>query len=138
MLYKSLKGNLLISFSVALTVLYSSSAVASDPLLTLKNLERERARFLQAALNSSLEQPQKEQLLMKKTRHLIDMERMVIRDERLASSGESEVTDAFTNYEMTFVVHAAAEKKTTPLAHWIDSIGLSSNALQDAEIGYRR
>ncbi len=116
-------------------VICSTAALASDPLLSLKNLERERAAFLDKALSQSLDQ---QQLAAKKLRQLSDMERMVIRDDRLVEKNSALVSNAFNNFELTFLVHASAENNATVLSHWLEQVGVSNQAVLSTKLGYRK
>ena len=116
----------------------SSLAMASDPLLSLKNLERERAAFLDNALSSSEDGEAQHSSTKNKLRQLSDMERMVIRDDRLVQQNSILVSNAFSQFELTFLVHASAEKNATVLSHWLEEVGFSNQAILTATPGYRK
>ena len=72
-----------------------------------------------------------------KQRQLADMERMVLRDERLLNSDSKIIKRAFGNYDMTFLVHAGAEKEVSAMQQWMLSTNLSNAQIMDTTAGYR-
>ncbi|GLR69748.1 hypothetical protein [Agaribacter marinus] len=126
----------------AITILIGAScafnASAKDTLLSLKNLERQRASFIQEMLSAKSDLDTKEKSLMQRQHQLIDMERMVIRDERLSQQNDYLVHRAFSDFDMTFLVHASAEEQKQPIQHWLDSVGFSSTAIINAQPGFRK
>lgn len=118
--------------------IFSLSATAADPLLSLKNLERERAAYLDKVLSQTQDSEQQHASAVNKLRQLSDMERMVIRDDRLVEQNSTLVSNAFSNFELTFLVHASAEKEATVLSHWLEQIGYSSEAVLSSKPGFRK
>lgn len=106
--------------------------------LSLQNLERERAALIQDLLSPSLGIEQRQQQLKKRQRHLTDMERMVMRDERLLSSSSVLVKNAFDQYELTFLVHAGAEQKRSAGEQWLATMNISNDAILAAQVGFRK
>ena len=126
------------SFLFVGAVCVSNMASAADKTLSLKNLERERAAMIQDLLNPKLSLDQRLQQLAKRQRHLTDMERMVMRDERLMASKSRLVKQAFENYESTFLVHAGAEQKRSASEQWLANIKLSNKEVLNAKAGFRK
>jgi hypothetical protein len=124
------------------TVTLAASKVNGHQLtkdtLSLQNLERERAALIQDFLSLTLDIQQRQQQLVKRQRQLSDMERMVMRDERLLSSGSPFVKQAFSQYELTFLVHAGAENKQSASEHWLKSINVSNDAILNTKTGFRK
>ena len=88
------------------------SATASLPAFagTLENLERERAIALGTLLDANLQPGEREsQMSIARTR-LVDLERMVMRDDSLSGKNTPEVRNVFENYDLTFLVHASVER----------------------------
>jgi hypothetical protein len=106
--------------------------------LSLQNLERERAALIEDILSPGLDVQQRQQKLIKRQRQLTDMERMVMRDERLLASASSLVKNAFKEYELTFLVHAGAENKDSARAHWLKSVNVTSDAVFNTQVGFRK
>lgn len=135
------------AFVLASLVMFSGQSFANytnannaqhDKILyTLINLERERASLLSVFLDTSLSREQKLEKLGYKQRQLADMERMVLRDERLLSSQSRVVQRAFSNYDMTFLVHAGAENQVSAMQQWLINAKLSNEKIMDAKAGYR-
>lgn len=115
----------------------SSGAMANNAPLSLSNLERERAALVKDLLDPSLDFEARLASIDRRQRQLTDMERMVIRDERLLSSKSPMVKRAFDNYELTFLVHAGAENKQTATAQWLEQVNFSSESVLRARAGYR-
>jgi len=109
-----------------------------DKALSLQNLERERAAFIQDMLHPSLTLQQRLQKIAKRQRQLSDMERMVMRDERLLASKSMLVKHAFDNYDTTFLVHAGAEQNRNASEQWLAKVNLSSASILNTQAGFRK
>jgi hypothetical protein len=139
------KSSLILVFSAFVLVLLSSISTSANAakltqdrnLFTLVNLERERAALISLFLNSNLSMEKKLEKLSFKQRQLADMERMVLRDERLLNSDSKIIKRAFGNYDMTFLVHAGAEKEVSAMQQWMLSTNLSNAQIMDTTAGYR-
>jgi hypothetical protein len=70
-------------------------------------------------------------------RRLVDIERMVLRDDRVTSSNSPLAQNAFDKYELTFLVHSSAEKKLPPLSHWMSELHLTTANILSAKPGHR-
>lgn len=127
---------------ITLTVLSSSLASAasktSTNTLSLQNLERERAALIEDILSPTLDLQQRQAQLKKRQRQLTDMERMVMRDERLMSSSSMFVQKAFNEYELTFLVHAGAEKKQSASEHWLNEVNITTDAVLNTSMSFRK
>nr|WP_241664383.1 hypothetical protein [Ningiella ruwaisensis] len=115
----------------------NAPSLADDNILSLSNLERERAALINDLLNPALDIEQRIARLDKRERQLTDMERMVIRDERLLNSNHHLVKRAFANYELTFLVHAGAESKQNATSQWLKQVSFDSQDIFKAKAGYR-
>ena len=102
---------------------------------SIENLERERALLIEMFLNPELE-PTERQNRIAKTR-LIDLERMVLRDDSLSGRNTPIVRKAFANYELTFLINASMEADRGPFDIWMKQIGLTTAALESARIARR-
>jgi len=111
--------------------------VMADDLQTLKNLERERTGFIEAVLDTTLTAEQRNKKIEAKTRRLVDLERMALRDRRLEGKTDPMVRRAFKNYDMTFLAHASVEQDQHIAGHWYDQVGLSNEAILNARKGIR-
>ena len=119
-----------------ITSLLSLQASANS-LFSLENLERERAALLSAQLDSSLDLSQRQQKVQGIYRRLVDIERMVLRDDRVTSSSSQLAKNAFDKYELTFLVHSSAEKSLPPLSHWMSELDLTTDTILSAKTGHR-
>jgi len=109
----------------------------SNPLFTLENLERERAAFLHNLTTTKLNAFQRQQQGNHIIKRLIDMERMVLRDDRIAMSNSVMAKNAFQHYELTFLVHAGSESKKAPMAHWLHALNITDESIDKSKSGAR-
>jgi serine phosphatase RsbU (regulator of sigma subunit) len=126
-------GSLLLAFFMLLL----QSTAQADALQTLKNLERERSSLIALLLDNSLKAEQRNQKIASKTRRLVDLERMVLRDSRLEGNTHTLVRRAFNDYDRTFLAHASVEQNKHVSGHWFDLVGLSNAAILNAQRGIR-
>ena len=114
-----------------------SLQVSANSLFSLENLERERAALLSAQLDSSLDLNQRQQKVQNIYRRLVDIERMVLRDDRVTSSNSQLAQNAFDKYALTFLVHSSAEKSLPPMSHWMSELHLTTDTILSAKAGHR-
>lgn len=62
---------------------------------------------------------------------------MVLRDDRLLNNQSAIVQRAFQNYELTFLIHASAEKNLLPMELWLSELNISSNSILSTKKGRR-
>lgn len=120
-----------------LTAVATSSFAKADDLQTLKNMERERAGLIQYFLDDSIDADKRRENTEVKTRRLVDLERMVMRDKRLEGNTHILVRRAFDNYELTFLAHSSVEAKTSVMGLWFDKVGLKTDDIMSATRGIR-
>ena len=101
---------------------------------TLENLERERAFLIKTFLDPDLATGARLKKIEMSKPRLIDLERMVLRDDSLTGRNTPVVRKAFSNYDLTFLIHAAAEKNRTPVDIWLEQVGLTTSQLLVAEV----
>lgn len=103
----------------------------------LENLERERAIMLESflALEPHATKGMDHKLITRQ--RLIDLERLVLRDNKLLKKNRSAVRVALSNYDLTFLMHASVEKNKDVFEHWLQEIGISSTSLKKARVGRR-
>jgi hypothetical protein len=126
-----------ITFVIATIASLLSIQVSANSLFSLENLERERAALLNAQLDGALDLDQRQQKVQNIYRRLVDIERMVLRDDRVTSSSSQLAQNAFDKYELTFLVHSSAEKSLPPLSHWMSELQLTSDNILSAKTGHR-
>lgn len=115
----------------------NSAFAKGDDLQTLKNMERERANLIQNYFDNSIDADKRRASLEAKSRRLVDLERMVMRDSRLEGNTDVLVRRAFNDYDLTFLAHASAEHNTSLIGYWIDNVGLSHENIMSATRGIR-
>lgn len=115
------------------------AVIAATPAFAgpVENLERERARLLSTLMQGDLTPEEADRQALVSTRRLVDLERMVLRDDSVANDRSAATRRALANYDLTFLVHASTEANRTILDHWMASMGLTTDALQNARPGRR-
>lgn len=114
-----------------------SLSVNAQSALTLENLERERAAMLNTFTSDQITPKQQQMSMNSSYRRLTDVERMVLRDDRLLNNQSAIVQRAFQNYELTFLIHASAEKKLLPMELWLSELNITSNSILSTKKGRR-
>ena len=104
---------------------------------TIENLERERSIALEALLSADLTPGEREERIGLSKARLVDLERMVLRDQGLRGKSTPTVRAAFENYDLTFLVHASIERNRTVVDHWMEQVGVSTGTLMAARAGRR-
>lgn len=110
-------------------------ALAATPAAagSLENMERERAILIDAFLDPGVSPAERGQRVHTARTRLIDLERMVLRDDSLVGRNTPTVKRAFDNYDLTFLVHAATEKNLTVMDHWLEQLDLTAQSLTIAQ-----
>ncbi len=111
--------------------------VAAATAGPLENLERERAAMLAVLRDPGLAPEDRQLRLEAMARRLRDLEQMAMRDETLLGRNTPTVRQAFAHYELTFLVHAAAEAGHSLAEHWLTTVGLGTDQLLAARVGRR-
>ncbi len=131
----SIKGGLLGS-ALLTTLLLGQSAQAAN-IHSVESLERERASLIDLIVDEQYDADSRRKHIKRYYRRLTDIERMVLRDERLVGNNDATVKRAFSNYDLTFLVHASAEAKRDITDHWLSQSGLSSATVMSTRAGRR-
>jgi len=118
---------------------FASSLVASGAALagTIENLERERAIAVETLLSPNMDPAERQGSVEIARTRLVDLERMVLRDDGLRGRNTPAVRAAFENYDLSFLVHASIEKNRSLIDHWLEQLGVTTNSLMSARIGRR-
>ena len=119
--------------AVATSLIASSAALAG----TVENLERERAIAIETLLSPDMDPGERQGSLEIARTRLVDLERMVLRDDGLRGRNTPAVRAAFENYDLSFLVHASIEKNRSLIDHWLEQVGVTTNSLMSARIGRR-
>ena len=123
--------------SILIATLSMASGASAKEIQTLENMERERADLIGAYLDDQSTVAARQLQIQGKQRRLVDLERMVLRDDRLLGSQERLVRLAFQNYDLSFLVHASAESDRAPIEQWVAELGLSSEDIFSTTPGRR-
>jgi hypothetical protein len=114
-------------------ILNSGAALAG----TVENLERERAIAIETLLSPNMDPGERQSSSEIARTRLVDLERMVLRDDGLRGRNTPAVRAAFENYDLSFLVHASIEKNRSLIDHWLEQVGVTTNSLMSARIGRR-
>ena len=120
-----------------LLVLAAASLAGPAAAGTLENLERERALLIETILSPSLGAAERQGKVETAKRRLMDLERMVLRDDSLTGRATPHIRRAFASYDLTFLAHASAEANRAPVDVWLEQIGVSTDSLMAARRGRR-
>ena len=120
-----------------LSLVLTSQSVLAANIHSIESLERERASLISMMVDEQYDANTRHQHIKRFYRRLTDIERMVLRDERLVGNNDATVKRAFSNYDLTFLVHASAEAKRDITDHWLEQAGLSSATLMSSKAGRR-
>ena len=123
--------------TVIVAGLVSALSIDEAPAGTLENLERERALTIETILDPALDASEREGKLQLARARLVDLERMVLRDDSLKGRNTPSVRKAFENYDLTFMVHASVEKNRSLSENWMEQIGMTTQSLMAARLGRR-
>ena len=126
-----------ITRAAALGLALGLAAGAPAAAGTLENLERERAIFIATLLDPETTPEERQARMGVSQRRLVDLERMVLRDKSLTGRNTPTVRRAFENYDLTFLVHASAEKNASAIDTWLSEVGLTTQGLMSARVGRR-
>ena len=120
--------NIIQTCVVASALLIGAPAVAGS----LENLERERSIMVSHLLDADLNVAQRQEKIAFSKRRLADLERIALNDKALKESRSPLVLKVFKNYEISFLVHSAAESVRSMSTHWLEGVGLSTSDLMNA------
>lgn len=119
--------------TIASGIAVSGAALAG----TVENLERERAIAIETLLTPDMSPAERQGSLEIARTRLVDLERMVLRDDGLRGRNTPAVRAAFQNYDLSFLVHASIEKNRSLIDHWLEQVGVTTNSLMSAQVGRR-
>lgn len=125
--------HLLGGVATALIALTTAPALADS----LQNLERERARLIDVMQDAGMTAEERQGRIESIARRLRDLEQIAMRDDGLVGRNTPEVRQAFENYDLTFLVHAAAENGVSLSEQWMSQVGVSTDSLLSTRAGRR-
>ena len=122
--------------ALALTAAIGAFAVQAEAG-TVENMERERAILIETLRAADMEANERAGKVEISRHRLVDLERMVLRDDSLTGRNTSTVRRAFANYDLTFMVHSASEQQVAVIDVWLGQLGLTTQTLMSASKGRR-
>ena len=126
------KKSLVMTASFLGAVMACNVASTSAHAGSIENLERERTILINTILSPDLSAGERQEKLKVSKRRLLDLERIVLRDKSLTGRNTPAVRRAFANYDLTFLVHSAAENKRDVADYWFEQIGLTGQNVLSA------
>ena len=126
-------------YAAAALALTTAISTATDNLKagTVENLERERAILIDTLRAADLASNERANQVEISRNRLTDLERMVLRDDSLSGRNTPTVRRAFSNYDLTFMVHAASEKRIALIDVWLSQLGLTTQSFMSTSHGRR-
>ena len=121
--------------TVGLALAFATAAAAlALPAMagTVENLERERAILIDTFLNPEMTPAERQTRIATSKNRLLDLERMVLRDDGLIGRATPAVKRAFANYDLTFLIHASAEKDMSVTDNWLAQMDITTQAVMSA------
>lgn len=119
---------------LATVVALAGSLIALPALAdNVENLERERAILIDTFLDPGLSVTERAARVETSQRRLVDLERLVLRDDSLTGRNTPTIRRAFNNYDLTFLVHASTEHGMSVLDQWLDQLGYTTEAILAAD-----
>lgn len=134
---QSISNGVICRVLFVMTLLVGSISLVHAESRTLSNLERERSSLMDIVAREALSPIDRERKIALSQRRLMDMERMVIRDDRLLGSHDPMVNKAFDHYETTFLVHASTEANQHIVDFWLQQLNLDSQSILESKRGRR-
>jgi hypothetical protein len=104
---------------------------------TVENMERERAILIETLRSADLEAGERANQVEVSRHRLVDLERMVLRDDGLKGRNTPTIRRAFANYDLTFMVHSASEQQISVIDTWLAQLGLTTQTLMSTSQGRR-
>ena len=115
-----------------LTILTTALTAGHVNAGSIENLERERTILVGNLLTPEITAEERQAKLSVSQRRLIDLERIVLRDKSLVGLNTPAVKRAFSNYELTFLVHASVEKNRSLADHWLEQVAITQQTILGA------
>ena len=115
-----------------LTILTTALTAGHVNAGSIENLERERTILVGNLLTPEITVEDRQAKLSVSQRRLIDLERIVLRDKSLVGLNTPAVKRAFSNYDLTFLVHASVEKNRSLADHWLEQVAITQQTILGA------
>ncbi len=119
------------------TLILGSVHTNANELQSLKNMERERAQLIAMFVDADIATDARHIKVQARQNRLVDLERLVMRDDRLLGHKHRLVRRTFSDYDLSFLVHASAESKQQPIEHWLSEMGLDTGSVLHTHVGRR-
>lgn len=111
----------------------STSQANEQSVFVLKNLERERAALLTLLLNDAVTATDRQLAVQSSYGRLVSAEQMALRFDQAPNEVSQLAKQIFTQYDLSFMLHASSEHSQTVIEHWFNQLSLTT---QDIEQGF--
>ena len=122
------------AFLITLASFASLGMAATAHAGSIENMERERALIIGQILDPAMSSQMRWERMGYSKRRMADLERIALNDKTLQDSRKPSVLRAFREYELSFLVHAAAESQRPITVHWLETMGLTTSDLMNARV----
>ena len=114
---------------IMLTLMMIISMFSVAESKTIENLERVRAKTLETMFDKNITIKQRAEKIQKFKMKLLEMEKIVLNDNKLSKNPSNYTIKAFENFNSTFLVHSSLEKDKPITVNWLEEIGFTSETL---------
>ena len=129
--------NKLLALITTLSFVAFSSFATEPSIFVLKNLERERAVLLNTLIQAELPTAERQIKAQALYRRLVSAEQMALRFDLKSGETNELEKQIFTQYDMSFLFHASAEKNINVIEHWLTELDLSNLNIEQGWAGER-
>lgn len=126
-----------ILFTVISSLLFSATsfAIENSEQFLLKNLERERAAVLDVLFDKKLSFTERQLKASTLLQRLATVERLALNSDTAEHSQLAK--QVFSQYELSFLLHASAEQNEMIVEHWLNQLAISTNDIEQGWSGER-
>ncbi len=131
---KNVVGRLcfLLAFTLGTSVFANAE---TDNNFMLKNLERERAALIDVLTDQNISFVERQLKANALLQRLATVERMAL---NTTDTNNSQLAkQVFSQYDLSFLLHASAEQQQTLIEHWLNQLALSTNDIEQGWAGER-
>ena len=121
---------LLLAAAAAVAISFAAGPAKAG---NVENMERERAIMMAALVDPELTPEERIAKTEASMRRLVDLERLVLRDPGIEGRNTPIIRRVFSNYDLSFIAHASAEKRMAVADAWLEQVGITTQSLMAAQ-----
>lgn len=129
--------NKLLVLTTMLVAFSLTSHASETSHFVLKNLERERAALLNVLINEPLTVAERQSKVQSTYQRLVSSEQMALRYKQKEGEVSELAKQIFTQYDLSFMLHASSEKSHSVIEHWLKELKLSNQDIEQGWAGER-